>query len=126
MPSGDAASCAYQCTWLLFVFQMPSFMVFILPLCMLGRVYAQCHWFGDTIIGSTIGCLCSYFFLRYIHVLGLPLLKFIMTISPTTSIILSLLSTIFILLQQKILSCKRNTDNTKMFTVQKRNCNNLN
>ena len=70
MPSGDAAACAFQCTWFLFIFDVPFFILIVLPLCMLGRVYAHCHWLGDTVVGAAIGFVCSVISIQYMRVLG--------------------------------------------------------
>ena len=123
MPSGDSAICAYECTWLLIIFKMPLFIVFILPLCMLGRVYAHCHWFGDTIFGSLIGCFCSYISIHYMHILGKHLFKLIIAISPKTIIVLSLITLILIIILRKMIINRRKKDSS--FKVLKDNCNNL-
>ena len=128
MPSGDSACCSYQCAYFLFIFQNPLYMAFILPLCMLGRVYAHCHWIGDTIIGSLVGIICAYISIRSMPVIGIPLFKFIMNISPITSIFLSFLTTILIMLKNKVISCscKRKKDNSFSFSIQKGDdCNNM-
>ena len=54
MPSGDTSAAAVFCLINYLVMQMPAIYL-ILPLVALGRVYFQCHWFGDTIIGSFVG-----------------------------------------------------------------------
>jgi membrane-associated phospholipid phosphatase len=56
MPSGDAAAAAVFCFLYAVLMQLPE-TYFILPMVCLGRVYYQCHWFGDTIVGTLIGTL---------------------------------------------------------------------
>ena len=54
MPSGDCAAAAVFCLLIAMEFKMP--MVYILlPLVMLGRVYYQCHWLTDTLVGVLVG-----------------------------------------------------------------------
>ena len=54
MPSGDAGAAAVFC--LLVSVEMGMHSVWLLmPLVMLGRVYYQCHWIGDTVVGLIIG-----------------------------------------------------------------------
>ena len=65
MPSGDTSAAGVLCFIVVYTVQLPA-IYFILPLVALGRVYYQCHWFGDTIIGTIIGTLwgaigCSQF-----------------------------------------------------------------
>ena len=59
MPSGDAAAGAFICIQLAYLFNCPMVLVAI-PLTCLGRVYVQCHWFGDTLAGTVIGCVSGY------------------------------------------------------------------
>lgn len=54
MPSGDSAAAAVFCVLVTHEMGMP-FIYILMPLVMMGRVYYQCHWFGDTVIGFIIG-----------------------------------------------------------------------
>ena len=54
MPSGDTSAAAVFC--LLVAVEMGWPLIYVLmPLVMLGRVYYQCHWLGDTIVGLLVG-----------------------------------------------------------------------
>ena len=64
MPSGDAAAAAFFCGTYSFLFNFHWLSIIIVPLVCLGRVYVHCHWIGDTIIGSIIGFLFSFFCYR--------------------------------------------------------------
>ena len=56
MPSGDSSAAAVFC--LLVYAEMGWPLIYLLmPLVMLGRVYYQCHWIGDTIAGLFVGSL---------------------------------------------------------------------
>ena len=121
MPSGDSASCSYQCIYYWIIFQNPSVMFIILPLCQLGRVYAMCHWFGDTMVGAVIGVICSRISIQYMHILGYHLFSGIMNISPTMSIAISFITMILILVKENIITCKRKNDNFISFSIEKAN-----
>ena len=54
MPSGDATAAAIFCCLISIEMGMP-FIYILMPLVMMGRVYYQCHWLGDTIVGFMIG-----------------------------------------------------------------------
>ena len=54
MPSGDSSAAAVFCVLMAVEMGLPSIYV-LMPLVMLGRVYYQCHWIGDTIVGFFIG-----------------------------------------------------------------------
>ena len=54
MPSGDSAAAACFCFTYAAVMQLHAVYI-CLPFVCLGRVYYQCHWLGDTIMGSLIG-----------------------------------------------------------------------
>ena len=54
MPSGDCSAAALFCFLFAFILDLP-FVYLILPLVMCGRVYYQCHWLGDTIVGAFVG-----------------------------------------------------------------------
>lgn len=75
MPSGDSAAAAVFCVIIGMEMHMPW--VFLsLPLVMLGRVYYQCHWLGDTVIGACVGTFWGV--LGYMQFLGLlPMLVMI-------------------------------------------------
>ena len=54
MPSGDSSAAAVFCFLIAIELGLP--LVYILmPLVMLGRVYYQCHWIGDTVVGLFVG-----------------------------------------------------------------------
>ena len=59
MPSGDTSAAAVFCFVLTNLMQMP-WIYLVLPLVAMGRVYYQCHWFGDTIIGSIVGTFWGF------------------------------------------------------------------
>mmetsp|Transcript_5455 Transcript_5455/g.7285 ORF Transcript_5455/g.7285 Transcript_5455/m.7285 type:complete len:199 (+) Transcript_5455:557-1153(+) len=54
MPSGDSAAGAVFCALVAIEMGMPQIYL-LLPFVMLGRVYYQCHWIGDTIVGVMVG-----------------------------------------------------------------------
>lgn len=54
MPSGDTSAAALFCFLYCTMVYLPA-MYFILPLVVLGRVYYQCHWYGDTVAGILVG-----------------------------------------------------------------------
>ena len=54
MPSGDAGAAAVFCLLYAVLLHLPGVYV-ILPLVCMGRVYYQCHWFGDTFVGVFVG-----------------------------------------------------------------------
>ncbi len=54
MPSGDSSAAAVFCCLVAFELGMPLIYI-LMPLVMLGRVYYQCHWLGDTLIGLLVG-----------------------------------------------------------------------
>ena len=59
MPSGDSAAAAVFCYLVAFEMGLPQ-VYLLLPLVMMGRVYYQCHWFGDTIVGVIIGTFWAF------------------------------------------------------------------
>ena len=59
MPSGDTSAAAVFCFVNACVMQLPA-MYIVLPLVALGRVYYQCHWFGDTIVGGLVGTFWAW------------------------------------------------------------------
>ena len=73
MPSGDAAACAFFCGMYFFIFDFTPVLL-IIPLVSIGRVYVHCHWIGDTIIGSILGFLVSYYFFskEYFPMVAVP------------------------------------------------------
>ena len=73
MPSGDAAAAAVFC-FLYAVFMHLPETYLILPMVCLGRVYYQCHWIGDTLVGSVIGTLWAVIAFANI-VMFLPILQ---------------------------------------------------
>ena len=56
MPSGDSAAAALWCIFMGYSFQVP-YLTLIVPIVMFARVYNQCHWIGDTVVGMIIGSL---------------------------------------------------------------------
>ena len=54
MPSGDSSAAAVFCVLVAYEMGMPLIYI-LMPLVMLGRVYYQCHWIGDTIVGLFVG-----------------------------------------------------------------------
>lgn len=54
MPSGDAAAASVFCYEYCQMMGLPAIYL-ILPLVICGRVYYQCHWFGDTFAGVLVG-----------------------------------------------------------------------
>lgn len=54
MPSGDSAAAAVFCYLVAYELGLPAVYI-LMPLVMLGRVYYQCHWIGDTIVGFFFG-----------------------------------------------------------------------
>lgn len=55
-PSGDSATACAMAMALVFMTGHPAYFLFGIAV-MLGRVYFMCHFIGDTIIGSMIGCI---------------------------------------------------------------------
>ena len=54
MPSGDSGAAAVFCLLVAVELKLP-FIYILMPLVMLGRVYYQCHWLGDTVVGFIVG-----------------------------------------------------------------------
>jgi len=73
MPSGDSGAGGIFCFIFGVYLQMPYFFL-CLPLVMCGRVYYQCHWFADTIVGALIGCCWGALMMREFN-LTVPLLE---------------------------------------------------
>jgi len=59
-PSGDAAIAAFFFAQYLYVFDFPWLFYIMTPIVMLGRVWMQCHWIGDTILGALGGWLFAF------------------------------------------------------------------
>ena len=59
MPSADSAAAAIFCFLITVELKMPLVYI-LLPLVMLGRVYYQCHWVGDTLVGFLLGTFISF------------------------------------------------------------------
>ena len=53
-PSGDSSAAAVFCCLVCVEMDMPQIYI-LMPLVMLGRVYYQCHWLADTIVGFFVG-----------------------------------------------------------------------
>ena len=75
MPSGDSAAAAVFCYWWAVAAGFPGIMA-VLPLVCAGRVYYQCHWFGDTIFGSAIGLFWGQIFYVYMGIF-IPLFRIV-------------------------------------------------
>jgi membrane-associated phospholipid phosphatase len=63
MPSGDSAQAGVLAGFIFFFFPHSTlaYYVWILPpFSMFGRVYFQCHWICDTIVGASYGFLFVY------------------------------------------------------------------
>lgn len=56
MPSGDSAAAAVELVFVAVSLQMP-FLILVLPIVMVARVYNQCHWLGDTVAGAILGII---------------------------------------------------------------------
>lgn len=56
MPSGDVSCCALFCFLFTTVLDLP-WVYILLPLVACGRVFYQCHYFGDTLVGAGVGSL---------------------------------------------------------------------
>jgi len=54
MPSGDCSAAAVFCAMVTVEIGLP-YIYILMPFVMLGRVYYQCHWLGDTIAGCFVG-----------------------------------------------------------------------
>ena len=59
MPSGDSSAAAVFCFVVACEMQLPWIYV-LMPLVMLGRVFYQCHWLGDTVIGLLVGTFWGF------------------------------------------------------------------
>jgi len=76
MPSGDATAAAFCCGCYAFLFDFPWLLLFCMPMSCLGRVYVQCHWFGDVAVGATMGTVFVILtFSVYFEQLANPLFK---------------------------------------------------
>lgn len=58
MPSGDTTQGALWCGCMAVFFEQEYVLLF-LPLVAYARVYYQCHWIGDTIMGALLGITMS-------------------------------------------------------------------
>ena len=68
MPSGDSSAAAVWCA--LVSTQMGwSYIYILMPLVMMGRVYYQCHWIGDTIVGLGVGTFWGMLGSQYFYLL---------------------------------------------------------
>jgi membrane-associated phospholipid phosphatase len=61
MPSGDTAQGALWCGLMYLFFQI-EFTLVVLPLVAISRVFYQCHWISDTIIGGIVGLSIALLF----------------------------------------------------------------
>ncbi len=75
MPSGDTAAAALFCYLYAQIVQLEAIYI-LLPLVVLGRVYYQCHWFGDTLIGAVVGTFWGQFTCTHFGMI-LPLVNLI-------------------------------------------------
>ena len=74
MPSGDSSTGAVFCAIVAIEMGMPWIYI-IMPFVMLGRVYYQCHWIGDTIVGFFVGTFWGIFGATYFTTL-VPLFEY--------------------------------------------------
>jgi membrane-associated phospholipid phosphatase len=56
MPSGDTIQGAQMC-FAIYLFFQSYYVLFVIPMVALGRIYFRCHWIGDTIVGGILGIL---------------------------------------------------------------------
>jgi len=61
MPSGDSVAAAYYVTMYFYLFDASPWIFVGIPLVAMGRVYAHCHWFGDTIVGGVLSVIIAHF-----------------------------------------------------------------
>ena len=74
MPSGDSSAGAVFCALVAIEMGMPWIYI-LMPFVMLGRVYYQCHWIGDTIVGFFVGTFWGIFGATYFTTL-VPLFEY--------------------------------------------------
>jgi membrane-associated phospholipid phosphatase len=60
MPSGDATAVSLFCFFYATVLGLPVVYI-ILPLVLCGRLYYQCHYWGDVTVGCVVGTLWGVF-----------------------------------------------------------------
>ena len=77
MPSGDANAAAFLTAMYGWLYGNPVPAIICIPMVSLGRVYVHCHWIGDTIIGSFLGLLISYYCYspHYFGIISMPLFR---------------------------------------------------
>lgn len=75
MPSGDSAAGTIFATLYTMMLGIPSINI-VIPLVMAGRVYYQCHWFGDTVIGTAVGGFWAWIIVTYFGMFQ-PVMSFI-------------------------------------------------
>ncbi|CDW87079.1 pap2 family protein [Stylonychia lemnae] len=65
MPSGDTAQCTLWCGLMYFTYGgsvLFTMLLFLPVLVGFSRVFYQCHYFGDVILGGFVGLIMAYFF----------------------------------------------------------------
>ena len=75
MPSGDTSAAAVWCTLVATQFSWPLIYL-LMPLVMLGRVYYQCHWIGDTLVGLFVGTFWGFVGSSFFYLL-VPFFRFL-------------------------------------------------
>ena len=75
MPSGDGAAAAVFCLIYSEMLSVPAVWL-ILPFVCCGRVYYQCHWFGDTFMGALLGAFWGQVAVSYFGIF-LPLFRLV-------------------------------------------------
>ena len=77
MPSGDSFAAVYLTAIYLWVYGNPWPLIICMPMVSIGRVFVHCHWIGDTIAGSIIGLLTSYYLFspKYFATISIPLFR---------------------------------------------------
>ena len=58
-PSGDTIQAAHFASFIYFTFGN-TYWLFLIPMTAFSRIYYQCHWINDTIIGALIGLITGY------------------------------------------------------------------
>uniref|UniRef100_A0A7S3CUE2 Phosphatidic acid phosphatase type 2/haloperoxidase domain-containing protein n=1 Tax=Strombidium rassoulzadegani TaxID=1082188 RepID=A0A7S3CUE2_9SPIT len=69
MPSGDSQAAGFALV-LFYLFYGNPYLLFIVPVIMVARVYNHCHWFGDTIVGVFLGSVIACLFFNMFRLKG--------------------------------------------------------